>query len=52
MCRIMPEDKSQKEQVRRIRIGRLSVDPVFLVIFVFFMTSALLMMAFILFSAR
>lgn len=37
---------------RKIRLGRLAVDPVFLVIFMFFMASSLMMLAFILYSAR
>lgn len=37
---------------RKIRLGRLAVDPVFLLIFSFFMFSSLIMFAFILSSAR
>ncbi len=45
-------DNKGNNRPHRIRIGRLSVDPIFLVIFLFFMTSSLTMFIFILFSMR
>ncbi|MFZ5651492.1 MAG: hypothetical protein ACOY4I_11645 [Bacillota bacterium] len=48
----MKDEKKEKYQVRKIRLGRLAVDPVFLAVFLFFMFSSLLLMAFMLLSAR
>lgn len=36
----------------KIRLGRLAVDPVFLLIFAFFVTSSMLMLAFMFLSSR
>jgi hypothetical protein len=44
------EDKDRP--LRKIRLGRLAVDPVFLLIFVFFMCSSLMLLVFMLSSAR
>ena len=36
----------------KIRLGRLAIDPVFLIVFMFFIISCLSMLLFILFSSR
>lgn len=48
----MEEEKKEKNQLKKIRLGRLAVDPVFLAIFLFFMLSSLSLLAFMLLSAR
>ncbi|MFZ5647256.1 MAG: hypothetical protein ACOY30_06500 [Bacillota bacterium] len=44
--------KEEKKELKKIRLGRLAIDPVFLAVFLFFMISSLGLMAFILLSAR
>lgn len=39
-------------QNRKIRLGRLAIDPVFLILFVFFVVSSLSMLVFMLMSSR
>jgi|GEM_PF-2818294 len=48
----MEGQRDKDGQPRKIRLGRLAVDPVFLAVFLFFMASSLAMLAFILASAR
>lgn len=47
------QDKQKKSsEPKKIRLGRLAIDPVFLVLFTFFAFSALLLQIFIWFSLR
>ncbi len=48
----MESRQDKKRPAGKIRLGRLAVDPVFLIIFLFFMLSSLSMLIFILLSSR
>ncbi|MFZ5631898.1 MAG: hypothetical protein ACOY40_03555 [Bacillota bacterium] len=48
----MEGQHGKNRQTRKIRLGRLAVDPVFFIIFVFFLVSSLLLLAFMLLSSR
>lgn len=48
----MEGQQGNKRQNRKIRLGRLAVDPIFLMLFLFFALSSLFMLVFILSSSR
>ncbi len=48
----MEGQQGKNRHIHKIRLGRLAVDPVFLVIFTFFTMSSLGMLIFMLLSAR
>lgn len=48
----MEGQHGKKRESRKIRLGRLAVDPVFLILFIFFALSSLSMLIFILTSSR
>ncbi len=43
----MSQKKEKQDSPRKIKLGRLQVDPVFLVLFLFFFISGLMMLLFI-----
>ncbi|MCL6478712.1 MAG: hypothetical protein K6T65_09885 [Peptococcaceae bacterium] len=48
----MEGQHGKKRQTGKIRLGRLAVDPVFFIIFVFFLASSLLLLGYMLLSSR